>query len=240
MNRENIFDDYLERCLKREEFCGQGNPNSDILIIGKEPYCKIECNEDENRNKRKENYVLCKDLNRRDAPRDGKQSPTWLNYQYLIDLIYKRKSHEYIVDFERFAFTTELNKLARPKARLDNETKENIHERLLFFKESKFIQSFPVVVLACGGFIKNIGEGDDRQIDNTFNAYYYKEIETPNGYYKFYTHYNLDNTQLFKAGEKLIIHTRQLSNFRKAGGKQLIEAMAEIIHNHLHNKLGLL
>lgn len=86
MNRENIFDDYLERCLKREEFCGQGNPNSDILIIGKEPYCKIECNEDENRNKRKENYVLCKDLNRRDAPRDGKQSPTWLNYQYLIDL----------------------------------------------------------------------------------------------------------------------------------------------------------
>lgn len=238
MDRESIFDDFLERCKPREEFCGQGNPNSDILIIGKEPYCKIECNEDENRKKREENYDLCKDLRLRDAPREGKQSPTWLNYQYLIDLIYERKSHEYRVDFERFAFTTELNKLARPKARLDNETKKNIHKRLLFFKESEFIQSFPVVVLACGPFIKNIGEGDERQIDNTFNACYDKEIKTNNGY-KFYTHYNTQNTQLFKVGEKLIIHTRQLSNFRKGDGKQLIEAMAEIIHNHLH-KLGLL
>lgn len=238
MDRENIFDNYLESCRSREEFCGQGNPNSDILIIGKEPYCRTECNEDENRKKRKDNYDLCKDLNLRDAPREGKQSPTWLNYQYLIDLIYKRKTHENKVDFERFAFTTELNKLARPKARLDKETKDNIYERLLFFKESNFIQSFPVVILACGPFIKNTGEGVDRQIDNTFNACYNKEIKTTNGY-KFYTHYNKEDTQLIKAGEKLIIHTRQLSNFRRGDGKRLIEAMSETIHNHLH-RLGLI
>ena len=37
MDREQLFKDFKEKCVKRPEICGQGNPNADILIIGKEP-----------------------------------------------------------------------------------------------------------------------------------------------------------------------------------------------------------
>ena len=42
MDREKLFEDFLTQCKSksREEICGQGNPNADILIIGKEPYCE--------------------------------------------------------------------------------------------------------------------------------------------------------------------------------------------------------
>ena len=259
MDREKLFEDYKRKCIDHEEICGQGNPNADILIIGKEPHGDICKDREEYKKHLERNYdhcrvncfvrKTCKNLDYykqkyQDYNVDQKsfsELTTWKNYQTLLYEIYKGvKYHEEdknIIDFERFAYTTELSSMPRPKADYD-AAKDMINKRLLFFKESEFIQSFPVVVLACGPFIKNIGEGDERQIDNTFNACYDKEIKTNNGY-KFYTHYNTQNTQLLKAGEKLIIHTRQLSNFRKGDGKQLIEAMAEIIHNHLH-KLGLL
>ena len=35
MDREELFEKFLE---DRKECCGQGNPNADILIIGKEPH----------------------------------------------------------------------------------------------------------------------------------------------------------------------------------------------------------
>ena len=38
MDREKLFKKFLEDCKNRKEWCGQGNPNADILIIGKEPH----------------------------------------------------------------------------------------------------------------------------------------------------------------------------------------------------------
>ena len=39
MDREKVlFEKFLEDCKNRKECCGQGNPNADILIIGKEPH----------------------------------------------------------------------------------------------------------------------------------------------------------------------------------------------------------
>ena len=100
-------------------------------------------------------------------------------------------------------------------------------------------------MLACGGYVKNQGEGDERQIDITFGVEYdgdeigryskenRKEYSTGNW---FYTHHNKVDTKYFKAGEKLVIHTRQLSG---AINEELFEDMAVIIREHLQT-LGLL
>ena len=38
MDRNILFDEYLSECMNRNEWCGLGNHNSYILIVGKEPY----------------------------------------------------------------------------------------------------------------------------------------------------------------------------------------------------------
>ena len=38
MDREELFEVFIQECKERGEICGQGNPNGNILIIGKEPY----------------------------------------------------------------------------------------------------------------------------------------------------------------------------------------------------------
>ena len=130
--------------------------------------------------------------------------------------------------------------MPRPKSNY-NLAKETILKRLDFFKNSDFIQSFPVLILACGPYIKNIGEGENRQIDNTFGVEYdgdeigrcskenRKEYNIGNW---FYTHHNKIDTKYFKAGEKLVIHTRQLSG---AINKELFRDIGKKVHEHLHN-----
>lgn len=36
MEREKLFEEFLKACEEKKHICGQGNPNADILIIGKE------------------------------------------------------------------------------------------------------------------------------------------------------------------------------------------------------------
>ena len=38
MDRTKLFEEFLAECKNRKEWSGQGNPNADILIIGKEPH----------------------------------------------------------------------------------------------------------------------------------------------------------------------------------------------------------
>ena len=149
MDREKIFEKFLEDCKNRKEWCGQGNPNADILIIGQE-------STDISEEALIRNIMLCRDKKDRDAPRPiDPKNKTWANYQELLDEIYFRKS-EYIDkwDFEKFAFTTELSSTPR-KQHNYKEAKPSIKERIVFFKDSDFIQDFSVIILACGGYIKN-------------------------------------------------------------------------------------
>ena len=94
-------------------------------------------------------------------------------------------------------------------------SKKMIRDRLEFFKKSSFIQSFPVVILACGPYIRNRKE---RQIDNTFGVTFRDGQPFSGTGIRFYNHYNENNT-------KLVIHTRQLSNFH-GDGDDLIERMS--------------
>lgn len=212
MDREELFEAFINECEKREEFCGQGNPNADILIIGKEPYNRIPLTDEKDINKRlQENYDLCRNTKDRDAERPKDKNPTWSNYQKLIEAIDTSRRHATNVrDFEKMAFTTELNTAFRPEAILDDKTREKIRLRLDFFKQSGFIRSFNIVVLACGNFITNNKESGF-QINETFGVEYDLNGGEHKKEYKaghwFYTHHGDD-------GKKLVIHTRQLSNLR--------------------------
>ena len=96
--------------------------------------------------------------------------------------------------------------------------------RIDTFKNSGFINGFPVIILACSDYIHNVpGEW---QINDTFGV----EFDTLNGahtnYSKgnwFYVHHSRPD------GNRLLIHTRNLSqncsNF-------LLQDIAKVINNH--------
>jgi hypothetical protein len=229
MDRERLFDDFKSQC-RQKEICGQGNPNADILIIGKEPYGDEIKDTEKFLEFLETNYnncgVHCFQKNKDD---NFGKLVTWKNYQKLIYYVYKGIKYDGfdkdIIDFEKHAFTTELSSMPRRKSNY-KASKKMIQKRLAFFKESGFIQSFPVVVLACGPYIKNIGDIKNRQIDSTFSVTYKDRQAFPGSGIWFYNHYNKDNS-------KLVIHTRQLSNFH-GDGNLLIKKMAEVIRKHLN------
>lgn len=235
MDRIKLFDEFLNECKSRNEWCGLGNPDSHILIIGKEPY-KENLIEDpeEVRKLLQEDYDICESQNFGKGVR--KKNPTWNNYQKMIEQIFPQiEFNPNVYSFEDYAFTTELNTVFRPQAELDDKTVKNIDERLLFFKESEFINRFPVILLACGNFISN-DEERGYLINRTFGVEFDVELDSkgkPRGEHKneyksghwFYTHHSKD-------GKRLVIHTRQLSNLFDYG---ILKDMASVIREHLTN-----
>lgn len=223
MDREKLFEKFINECANEPlKFCGQGNPNADILIIGKE-------STDTSEDALYRNIERCRNKMERDALRPiDPNNKTWANYQELLDKIYCRKS-EFIDkwDFEKYAFTTELSSIPRKNSKYP-EAKPSIQDRLRFFEKSKFIQDFSVIILACGGYIKN----DDkvREIDNTFHVEFSQEYGKKESKNRFWTHVDKNDPR------RLVIHTRQLSNGVSC---EMIDEMAKIIRDHLR-KLGLI
>lgn len=215
MDREDLFKEFLEECKNRKEWIGQGNPNADILIIGQE---STDTSEDAlNRN-----IELCRNKMERDAPRPiDPKNRTWDYYQDLLDKICQRKS-DYADkwDFEKFAFTTELSGMPRKKHNY-KEAKPFIIERLTFFEKSEFIKSFPVIILACGGYIRN--DEKVREIDDTFHVEFYQVYGSKESKNRFWTHIDKNNPK------KLVIHTRQFSN---GISYDLIDKIAAVIRDH--------
>ena len=243
MDREKLFEDFLEECKNRREWSGQGNPNADILIVGKEPHNNdLITDQKEIQEKLEKQEAICRSNNFGVATYD-KTNKTWCNYQMLIEKVYgpQRKFNPGLFDFEKYAFTTELNTIFRPKAVLDAETRNNINERLCFFKDSEFIQSFPVIILACGNFISN-DEEKGFLINTTFGVEYDLKPDLkgkPMGEHKYTTRGHWFYTHHGEYGKKLVIHTRQLSFLFD---NSFIKDMASVIIDHLDYlaKLGLI
>ena len=222
MDREKLFEQFFICCKQQpEQICGQGEKNSSILIIGKESTnVTIE-----------ENLDLCdREKGCGNSRPRGKFYETWSKYQRLIEAVYreeydKKPCDVKLVDFEKYAFTTELSSDPRRQSSYV-DARPSIEKRLELFRNSEFIQSFPVVILACGGYIQNQGEGNKRQIDNTFGVEYDGDTEGKHYYSKsnwFYTHHG-------KSNQKLVIHTRQFSQNIM---NKLIDDIAKEIRKHL-------
>jgi len=231
------FKKFVINGVEKRYHIGTGNPNAQILFIGKESAITEDNTEGRNwydRNAKDWQYHIenntCEMLSY-PIPEDhvfrrekswGKN--TWSKYQRLTNHIFEKEVRPYHIDFLENVFTTEINDAPNKNTRTADKSKLN--ERKLLLKESDFIQSFPVVVLACSNYIKN--NEDLREIDEIFGVKY--KDEYPKRVYNktnwFFSHYNEDGT-------KLVIHTRQLSADVKA---DLLKDMSEVIRQHL-NKL---
>lgn len=223
MDREKLFSVFLEECKNRNEWCGQGNPNAHLLIIGKESYNKdLITNPIILQEKLQRQYELCKGGDFGNAKRDDK-NPTWSNYQMLIEKVYgpQIEFNPELFDFEKYAFTTELSSIPRKNSNY-SEAKSSIQNRLRFLKKSKFIKSFPVIILACGGYIRN--DEKVREIDDTFHVEFYQVYGSKQSKNRFWTHIDKNDPR------KLVIHTRQFSN---GISNDLIKKMADVIRGHL-------
>ena len=232
---EQDFKEFVNKGVENEYHIGTGNPNSQILFIGKESALSnddleghrlykmnaIEWqNHIDNNTCEVLSYPILEDHVFRREKSWGKN--TWSKYQKLANHIFEKEERQYFIDFLENVFTTEINDA--PNKNTSTADKSKLNERKSLLKESDFIQNFPVVVLACSNYIKN--NEDLREIDEIFGVKY--EEEYPKKVYNktnwFFSHYNEDGT-------KLVIHTRQLSADVKA---DLLKDMGTVIRQHLY------
>ncbi|PKP47264.1 MAG: hypothetical protein CVT94_11985 [Bacteroidetes bacterium HGW-Bacteroidetes-11] len=226
-------------------YIGIGNPDANILIVGKESAISDDKIDDKisYRNNASDwdkhiedntcqtlSYLVHKkgdknldnEIFDKDHPLfKGWGRNTWSKYQQLYDFINGYKTQKFYVNFLKNVFTTEINDSPSPKTSSAN--KKGLSQRKELFKNSAFIQKFPVVVLACSDYIDNVNA---KEINEIFGVTYDGDEKGKHLYSSgnwFYTHH--DST-----GQKLVIHTRQLS--ANVDGKML-EDMGKVIREHL-------
>jgi hypothetical protein len=228
------FKAFVKKGVECKYHVGSGNPNAQILYIGKES--AIADNNHKGRKWYNENandwqhhidnytceilsFPIPEDHVFRIEKNWGKN--TWSKYQKLTDRIFEKEGKPYHIDFLENIFTTEINDA--PSKNTSKADKSKLNERKLLFKESDFIQNFPVIVLACSNYIKN--NSGLREIDEIFGVKY--EDEFPRKVYNktnwFFSHFNENRT-------KMVIHTRQLSSDVKT---DLLNDMGDVIREHL-------
>lgn len=196
------------------EYVGLGNPNSNILFVGKEAAIDVKIDEDfenikdklKNLHGSKINWIS-KKFDYSHNPSEIKNlSDTWKNYQQLYNRIFIEKQQNTSATFLKEVFTTEMSNLpaeTTDKAKKNPFFKSELQLRKENLFNTKFIQSFPVVVLACSDYIVN--NDKKREIDNIFKVQFNGEFKEYSKGNWFFNHYNNNET-------KIVIHTRQLSS----------------------------
>lgn len=223
------FKEFVNKGCNENFYVGTGNPNAPILLVGKES--AIDLNDTFGMNhyfsnaKAWQNHCnnnTCEILEyvvQQDHPLSkGWGSNTWSKYQKLLDLVREKSTHRK-VDFLKYAFTTEVND--SPSLKTSNAIKDGLKQRKELFKNTDFIQEFPIVILACSNYFVN--SGDTMEINNVFGVEYANICKIYTKYNWFYVHYNSNKT-------KMVIHTRNLNSNVKA---ELLEDLAKLIEEHL-------
>jgi hypothetical protein len=232
----------------KENYIGLGNPNSKILIIGKEAAIDISAESKlENYHSNAKDWRMDVESNNPSKysiafmPQEKallNNNHTWQKYQLLHDSIFlpdpKLKPKEkYYINFVENIFTTEMSNFPSPKtadAQKNNRFKEALINRKKTFFNSDFIKNqFDVVLIAGLGYIRNQGERETREIDNIFGVSFIPPVQivkTRNGTQSFWVHMNEDKN-------KLVIQTRQFSN---GVSTELIKEIANTIKAFLTKK----
>jgi hypothetical protein len=207
---ENIYNDsfiaLVSEYATNDTYIGTGNPNAKILIVGREGATdSIPEGEVSLARKWLSKTQNNEAVNFKEYYNNLSEGHTWNKYQKLYNYIFEKEKRERNhFDFKEGFFTTEMN-INRAK-RTQGVSTEGMEERKKTFFCHKFIQQFPVVVLACGDYIKN--NNNVREIDEIFGVTFRNEViakQTEKKKYSFWIHRNADES-------KLVIHTRQLSS----------------------------
>lgn len=200
--------------IEAHEYVGLGNPNSNILFVGKEAAIDLEINDDFQNIKEKLKTIHGSKIKWKSNNFDYSHNPaelktlsdTWKNYQELYNNIFIEKKHNTSATFLKEVFTTEMSNLpskTTDKAKKNPFFKSELQQRKANFFTTEFIQSFPVIVLSCSNYIVN--NDKNREIDHIFKVQFNGEFKEYSKGNWFYNHYNGDRT-------KMVIHTRQLSS----------------------------
>ncbi len=241
MNDYNAdFKKLIEQSLRNGQYIGLGNPNSNILFVGKE--AGIDSNQDEHAKDHLSNALLWSKGERgwseNDMPKDEKHrnlNHTWQKYQKLYILAKGEPEpapeRKYTISFTKEVFTTELsNGYARKSndALAKGDFKEALITRKANFWKSDFIKQFQVVVIAAldPRYIQN-HLAERQEINDIFGVSFAHERVCASSNQKYWIHYSSD-----KKNPKLVLHTRQFTNgcsneLMEAVAKEIREFMAE-------------
>ena len=169
-----------------DSYIGQGNPNSEILIIGREHGFSDETQCDLEIRRNREQWLQLVEgrgfseldysprtcfsylgQEFRIGPKSLGTSPTWFAYQKMVNALcphdMKAGRNAPLLDFFNYSFITEFSTASRPNN--NKNTTQEIEatrisiERRTPLLSSAFFRSFPIVILACGRYF------DDYNID---------------------------------------------------------------------------
>lgn len=251
MNKLNLFNlllDQLENnCLNIPEdfkYIGTGNPNANILIIGKEASISKE-QEDQFTQEYKSNFEQWKEIKDFDQSkirehdwanhiplypykgqllkinRNGNcgTSRTWLNYQKLYNLIFNKVGNQKI-DFHEGIFITEVNSTPSPKTKDADISSIGFRKDILF--RSSFFQSFPIIIIAGLGYFE-ISSTQNEIMDIFKLDSVEKRCALNKENQPYWIHFSANR-------KRLLINTRQLSmNVSDALLQEIAEVVREFI-----------
>lgn len=232
MNRLPLFKQLLTQLKSKNvredyKYLGTGNPNANILIIGKEAaidpgntgqkgmeissnfeqWCNLkDYDPDKIKNCYFKNhnplYPYKGQVLKIDNSTNRGTSRTWYNYQKLYNLIYRKEGNEKI-DFHEGVFISEVNSSPSPKTA--NADISSIEFRKEFIFRSAFIRSFPVVILAGVGYFKIDDVNKVNEIEDIFQVEFTKQyFAGKNSRQPYWIHNGT-------VKPKLLVNTHQLS-----------------------------
>ena len=250
MKYSKEFIDAVNMAKSEDFYLGTGNPNAKVLIIGKENAHDENSDRDKSARGEIDTWLenikngtdasalpdsffdhdLLNPLypfrgqrNTINNNKNGGTSRTWFNYQKLHDNIFNKGVKSEGINFHDHVFITELNDNPSPFSYLQDKLKRqaSVNAKCKFFKESAFFQSFPVVILACSHYPRELGIDIISLFDVEFKGGTDHADNDTRQWYN--VHYNKQGNS-----PKLVIHTRQLSmNIKDALLKEIAVVVKE-------------
>lgn len=242
MNYSTAFKNLILRDTKSGDFIGFGNPNSKILIIGKE--CALDLESDnhqdifERSNKPNHAHWLANINNEHITPesvptwKDAKifnplypykgdalsdlprGNSTWRNYQKLINQLYPQATE--LTTFHQYCFITEFNDIPMNYSKSSPEVQRAVQNRCANILSHPFFKEFSVVIVACGHYVDKY----DIDLQKLFDQVWDGETESIGKGEWINVHRN---------NGKLLLHTRQLSMC----SNKLIGRLAELCTDYI-------
>ena len=214
------FKDVIKYCTDNTLFIGEGNPNSKILIIGKEigggmprTFEDIIANSIYDVQRNIESWINPAGYPlssiKTDVFNHGR-NPTWTNYQKLVSTIIGNDICLDNYDFLNHCFITEMSDIHLPNSNFirtfnANERKkldilriENVCKRTELFK-MPFFRGFTIIIMACGRYPNDFKFDIESVFDVEWTGK--TEVLSKGNFYSIY------------CGDfKILIHTRQMSS----------------------------
>ncbi len=239
-NYTTDFNDVLVYCEKNRLFVGEGNPNSKILIIGKEiggetpkSLAEIEVNSEKctmgniQRWVTHEGYDLSavkSSVLKADLEKLKRRNPTWTSYQKVVSRIIDRDLGQDNFDFLDHCFMTEMSDVHLPdsnhhrrffpadeRQQVDKKRKASVKKRAEELFTLPFFQRFPIVIIACGASYQRQFDAE-HNICSTWNVVWSgKPADVLSGKGKLGNFYNDHRGKTTDGFDKIVIHTRQMS-----------------------------